>query len=83
MLGSKKWAHHKAVQTVPDQPGIKASDALGRVYTVDPKNFELFYPRLLLHEVKGPTSFEDLQTVDATICETYKQDLPAQRTPGG
>ena len=31
------------------------------------------YLRLLLYEVKCPSSFEDYPTVDATICETYKQ----------
>ena len=39
-VGSKKWVCCKAGETVPDQPGIKVSDALGHVYTVHPNNFE-------------------------------------------
>ena len=66
-------SRHKAGQTVPDQPDIKASELLGHVYIVNTNTFEYFYLKLLLHEVKGPTSFEDLRTVIATICETYKQ----------
>ncbi|GBM03504.1 hypothetical protein AVEN_95400-1 [Araneus ventricosus] len=58
---------------VPENPGIKSSDALGRVYTVHPSNSECFHLRLLLHEVLGPTSFSDLKTVNGTVCETFKQ----------
>ncbi|CAJ0928188.1 unnamed protein product [Ranitomeya imitator] len=38
-------------------PEVKATDTLGRVYTVHPSNAECFYLRMLLHVVKGPTSF--------------------------
>lgn len=38
--------------------------ALGRVYSVLPSQSERFYLRLLLHHVRGPTSFQDLKTVD-------------------
>ncbi|KIH61446.1 hypothetical protein ANCDUO_08282 [Ancylostoma duodenale] len=41
---------------------VRASDALGRVYTVHPNNDECYYLRLLLHTVRGPTSFTDLKT---------------------
>ena len=41
-VGSKKWARRRAGQTVPGQPDIKSSDALGPVYTVHPNNFECF-----------------------------------------
>lgn len=56
-------------------PGTTArrSDALGRVYTVHPNNAECFYLRMLLHIVKGPTSFEHLRTVEGEICSTYRQ----------
>ncbi|EYB87952.1 hypothetical protein Y032_0254g286 [Ancylostoma ceylanicum] len=52
---------------------IRASDALGRVYTVHPNNDECYYLRLLLHTVRGPTSFVDLKTVDGEVCETFKE----------
>ena len=37
--------------------------ALGRMYFIKPMAGEVFYLRLLLTVVKGPTSFEDLRTV--------------------
>ena len=43
-----------------------------RVYTVSPKMTELFCLRLLTYNVRGPTSFEGLRTLDdGTVCETY------------
>jgi hypothetical protein len=53
--------------------GVRATDALGRVYTVHPNNFECFYLRMLLHVVRGPTSFDALKTVDGTVCATYRE----------
>ncbi|CAI6359516.1 unnamed protein product [Macrosiphum euphorbiae] len=47
-------------------------DALGRLYTVHPNNLECFYLRLLLLNVRGPTSFEELRTVDGQVCATYR-----------
>ena len=58
---------------VPGHPNIRATDALGRVYTVHPNNFECFYLRLLLHTVRGPTSYEVLRTVNGCICATYRE----------
>ena len=54
-------------------PAIKSTDALGRVYTVHPNNFECFFLRLLLHTVRGPTSFEALRTVNGRICATFRE----------
>ncbi|GBM15679.1 hypothetical protein AVEN_262858-1 [Araneus ventricosus] len=70
---NKNWDPRKSGQIVPENPGIKSSDALGRVYTIHPSNSECFHLRLLLHEVLGPTSFLDLKTVNGTVCETSKQ----------
>ncbi|XP_055924562.1 uncharacterized protein LOC129956657 [Argiope bruennichi] len=70
---NKKWVPRKSGQAVPDHPGIKSSDALGRVYTVHPSNSECFHLRLLLHEVIGPTFFSDLKTFNGIVCETFKQ----------
>ena len=54
-------------------PNIRATDALGRVYTVHPNNFECFFLRLLLHTVRGPTSFEALRTVNGRNCATFRE----------
>lgn len=53
-------------------PGVMKEHALGRVYTVHPNNSECFYLRLLLHEVRGPTSFEALKTVNGVLNPTFQ-----------
>ncbi|XP_054259696.1 ATP-dependent DNA helicase pif1-like [Macrosteles quadrilineatus] len=58
---------------VENNPGIKYSDALGRVYNIHPNNLECFCLRMLLHKVRGPTSFQDLRTVENVIYATYKE----------
>ena len=70
---TKKYSWRAEGTTVEGFPGIKASDALGRVYTVHPNNFECFCLRLLLHHVDGPTTFHDLRTVNGHICETFRE----------
>ncbi|GFS49323.1 ATP-dependent DNA helicase [Trichonephila clavipes] len=45
--------------------------ALGRLYTAHPNNAECFYLRLLLINVRGPTSFQELQTVNGHVCATF------------
>ena len=62
----------KQGERVPGYDG-GASDALGRVYTVHPTNAKCFYLRLLLHTVRGPTSFRDLKTLDGEECETFRE----------
>ncbi|XP_054287893.1 uncharacterized protein LOC129003620 [Macrosteles quadrilineatus] len=56
---------------------VKYSDALGRVYTVHPANFECYCLRLLLHKVRGPTSFQQLRTANNQICGTYREACQA------
>ncbi|XP_035223759.1 uncharacterized protein LOC118196414 [Stegodyphus dumicola] len=65
-------------QIVPEKTGIRSTDALGRVYTVHPNNSECFHLRLLLHEVRGPTSFTDLRTVQGRVCNTFKEACQLQ-----
>ncbi|CAF4750159.1 unnamed protein product, partial [Rotaria magnacalcarata] len=54
-------------------PNIRETDALGRAYTVHPNNFECFFLRLLLHTVRGPTSFEAIRTVNGQVCATFRE----------
>ena len=54
-------------------PGIKSADVLGRVYTIHPNQQECFFLRMLLHEVTVPESFEELRTVDGTVCPTFRE----------
>ena len=46
---------------------------LGRVYNVHPRDRECFFVRLLLHHRTGPTSFDDLRTVDGVICQSFEE----------
>ena len=46
---------------------------LGRVYNVHPKDRECFMVRLLLSHRRGPTSFDDLKTVDGVVCATFEE----------
>ncbi|XP_017484852.1 PREDICTED: uncharacterized protein LOC108373467, partial [Rhagoletis zephyria] len=70
---TKKFNRRKRGAIVPEHPGIYSSDALGRVYTVHPNNAECYYLRLLLHTIKGPTSFLALKTIDGVECQTYRE----------
>lgn len=58
---------------VDGQPGIKESEVLGRVYTIHPNNFKCFFLRLLLHNVRGPTSLRDIKSVDGQLCATFRE----------
>jgi hypothetical protein len=47
-------------------------EAIGRMYHCTPNQGERFYLRLLLTVKAGPTSFEDLRTVDGELLPTFK-----------
>lgn len=68
-----EFCRRKQGRRIPEYAGICASDTLGRVYTIHPKDAECFYLRMLLHTKKGPTSFESLKTVDNQILQTYRE----------
>jgi len=59
-------------RAVEGHPSLYMTDALGRLYTVHPNNLECFYLRLLLINVRRPTSFEELRIVDGQVCATYR-----------
>ncbi|CAI6346155.1 unnamed protein product [Macrosiphum euphorbiae] len=67
----KKFQRRIQGKAVEGHSGLYMTDALGRLYTVHPNNLECFYLRLLLINVRGPTSFEELRTVDGRVCATY------------
>ena len=45
---------------------------IGRVYWVSPRAGEKYFLRVLLHHVQGATGFEDMRTVEGTLCPTYR-----------
>ncbi|XP_076041833.1 uncharacterized protein LOC143025715 [Oratosquilla oratoria] len=48
------------------------ASSLGRIRAVTNKTVDLFYLRLLLTHVKGPTSYGDLRTFEGVIYPTYR-----------
>lgn len=57
---------------MPGHPDVRQDSCIGRVYTVHPNSSERYYLRLLLHTVQGPTSFDDLKTVDGELQEIFQ-----------
>ena len=53
---NKSWHRRKQGTDVEGYPGVKQAQALGRVYTISPRQDECFYLHLLLHNAKGPQS---------------------------
>ncbi|KAG2868807.1 hypothetical protein PC113_g683 [Phytophthora cactorum] len=58
----KRWVHRKRYQA-----------ALGRMIHVSPRDMQRFYMRVLLCHRKGPTSFENLRTVDGITYDLYRE----------
>lgn len=67
-----KFRRRRQGTPVDGHPGVFKSTALGRVYTVHPNNAECYYLRMLLHSIRGPTSFESLRTVNGVVHERYQ-----------
>lgn len=66
----KVWKPRKKGKPVDMHPGIFSTNVLGRLYTVHPKQRDCFYLRLLLINVRGPTSFDYLKFVNGTLHAT-------------
>ena len=56
------WHRRKTKQTY---------ETVSRFGTASINDSERFYSRLLLHHVKGPTSYEYLRTVNGILCNTF------------
>lgn len=54
---------------VPRKKGF----SIGRLHFVPPGTGEIYYLRMLLAYVKGPTSYEDIRTVDGRVRSTFKK----------
>jgi hypothetical protein len=52
----------------PRQRGL----SIGRIHYVPPGVGEQFYLRILLNYVKGPTSYDDIKTVENVYYKTFK-----------
>ncbi|XP_073035172.1 uncharacterized protein [Primulina eburnea] len=51
----------------------KKGKVIGHVNGANPVEGERYYLRLLLNHVRGPTSFDNLLTIDGNICFTFKE----------
>jgi len=51
---------------------VNRSDQIGRMHPVSPLQGDVYYLRCLLSVVSGPTSFEDLRTVDEVCYDTFQ-----------
>ncbi|XP_074096810.1 ATP-dependent DNA helicase pif1-like [Cotesia typhae] len=70
---TKQFYRRKQGIKHPSVAGIFSTSALGRVYTVHPSNSECYYLRMLIHVIKGPTSFQAIKTIDSQECQTYRE----------
>ncbi|UYV82514.1 hypothetical protein LAZ67_21002633, partial [Cordylochernes scorpioides] len=72
-----EWRRRVQGKLVEGRPGVKRSDTIGRVYAVHVSNFECFCLRMLLHNIKGPTSFAYLKIVNGSQYETFRETCAA------
>ncbi|UYV63474.1 hypothetical protein LAZ67_2004170 [Cordylochernes scorpioides] len=72
-----EWRRRVQGRLVEGRPGVKRSDTIGRVYAVHVSNFECFCLRMLLHNIKGPTSFAYLKIVNGSQYETFRETCAA------
>ncbi|XP_050053481.1 ATP-dependent DNA helicase PIF1-like [Aphis gossypii] len=70
---SRRFIRRKQGKPVPGYTDVYSTDAIGRIYSVHPSNDECFYLRLLLVNVRGPTSFQQLRTFDGELCVSYRE----------
>ncbi|XP_017477406.1 PREDICTED: uncharacterized protein LOC108367324 [Rhagoletis zephyria] len=70
---SKKFQCRKKGDAVAGFIDVCSTDALGRIYTVHPRQDECFYLRLHLVNIRGPTLFDSLRTVDDVLCATFRE----------
>lgn len=68
-----EFYRRKQGKRITEYAGICASYTLGQVYTVHPSNAECFYLRMLLHTIRGPTSFESLKNINGKTLQTFRE----------
>ncbi|XP_052626798.1 uncharacterized protein LOC128133416 [Lactuca sativa] len=50
----------------------KVGKAIGRIHSVSPKLGEAYFLRILLNKAKGPTSFDDIRTVNGQTHSSFR-----------
>ncbi|XP_028100698.1 uncharacterized protein LOC114300041 [Camellia sinensis] len=51
----------------------KKGNVIGRIVTAHPAQGERYYLRLLLNNIRGPTSFESLRTINGRKAKTFRE----------
>jgi len=67
-----KWNAQKTRWEKRERKAI-GDKTIGRMYSVSPSDSERFHLRLLLLNVRGPQSFDELRTVGSESCATFKE----------
>ena len=72
---TKKWNRRKRGAEVEgaETEDVWKANCIGRIYTVSPRAGECYFLRLLLNEVIGPSSFEDLRRFQGQVFSTYRE----------
>ncbi|GFQ97538.1 ATP-dependent DNA helicase [Trichonephila clavata] len=69
---NNKFYRRKKGKAISGYLEIKKDQVLGRVYAVHPGNAECYYLRLLLHKIRGPTSFTALKIVAGVVQPSFQ-----------
>ena len=69
----KLFQRRKQGTLVEGHPNLCALEAIGRVYCIHTNNNECYCLRLLLVNVRGPTSFQQLKAVNGHMSATYRE----------
>jgi PIF1-like helicase/Helitron helicase-like domain at N-terminus/Helicase len=64
----KEWKRRVKGKDRPDERPVQ----IGRIYQVNPFQGEIYYLRRLLTIVPGPTSFDDLRTVNGILYDSFE-----------
>jgi hypothetical protein len=70
----ESFQRRKRRKRVDGQPGIFKETMIGRLYTMHPNQDECFFLRMLLVNVPGPTSVQQLRIVNG-VTRVYPQAL--------
>lgn len=73
LLYSEVPSHYKWFENQWKKRVLNSNNVISRIYSVSPSEIERFHLRLLLLNVKGATSFDDLLTVNGKKCKSFKE----------
>ena len=71
--GQNRRRNSADVYDFSEEHADKETFVVSRIYTVSPREGERYYLRMLLHHVRGATSFKDIRTVDGEECPSYRE----------